>query len=242
MNCRRVVKLIQSSVVQTSRLNPTVRYLSSRQSANPYSILGVSKNATEKEIKIAYFREAKKWHPDLNPNDATAKAKFQQVAAAYELLSDPAKRRIYDATGQYSNEPGNSGTQWNDSRSGFGMNPEETFRGVREDAEVIKDALRGYVKDVQSEFTHAADSAMKGEWKEVWEVAKSHKVLILGFVVPSVLIFRYPAAVFAIGRVLLAASELIISALLVQGKLNVAASYVWNRIVALSRDQIRRRK
>ncbi|KAJ1438363.1 J-domain from the Dnaj-like protein, partial [Ochromonadaceae sp. CCMP2298] len=66
---------------------------------SPYDLLKVDKSATDKEIKLAYFREAKKYHPDLNPNDPTAKAKFQRVAAAYEILSDPGRRRTYDFTG-----------------------------------------------------------------------------------------------------------------------------------------------
>jgi DnaJ-class molecular chaperone len=84
--------------VQNSK---SIRLLSfyKKKQKSPYEILNVSKAATEKEIKMAYFREAKKHHPDLNPNDPTAKAKFQEISQAYELLSDTTKRRNYDATG-----------------------------------------------------------------------------------------------------------------------------------------------
>lgn len=65
-----------------------------------YSILGVNKNATQDEIKKAYRKFARKYHPDLNPNDLDAKKKFQQINEANEVLSDPEKRKKYDQYGQ----------------------------------------------------------------------------------------------------------------------------------------------
>ena len=65
-----------------------------------YQILGISKNATEKEIKTAYRKLARKFHPDLNPNDKDAKKKFQQINEANEVLSDPEKRKKYDKYGE----------------------------------------------------------------------------------------------------------------------------------------------
>ncbi len=75
---------------------------------NPYTLLGVSKTATEKEIKSAYRKLAKKLHPDVNPGDAKAEAKFKEVTAAYNLLSNPDLRKQYDtgrvdASGQQQN-------------------------------------------------------------------------------------------------------------------------------------------
>ncbi len=64
-----------------------------------YNILGVSRNASEKEIKQAYRRLARKHHPDLNPNDKSAEAKFKEINAAYEVLSNPEKRKKYDQFG-----------------------------------------------------------------------------------------------------------------------------------------------
>lgn len=65
-----------------------------------YSILGVSKNASEKEIKQAYRRLARKYHPDVNPSDKQAEARFKEINAAYEVLSDPAKRKKYNTYGE----------------------------------------------------------------------------------------------------------------------------------------------
>jgi curved DNA-binding protein len=70
-----------------------------------YKLMGVSKSASAKEIKNAYRKLARKFHPDLNPNDKDAKKKFQEINEAHEVLSDPAKRQKYD---QY-------GKDWNNS-------------------------------------------------------------------------------------------------------------------------------
>lgn len=65
-----------------------------------YKILGIDKNASDKEIKNAYRKLARKYHPDLHPNDKEAKVKFQQINEANEVLSDPAKRTKYDQYGK----------------------------------------------------------------------------------------------------------------------------------------------
>jgi molecular chaperone DnaJ len=65
-----------------------------------YEILGVSRNASQEEIKQAYKRMALKYHPDRNPGDKEAEKRFKEAAEAYEVLSDPEKRRQYDAFGR----------------------------------------------------------------------------------------------------------------------------------------------
>ena len=69
-------------------------------SSDYYEILGIKKGATDKEIKQAYRRLARKHHPDVNPGDATAEAKFKEVNQAYEVLSDTEKRKKYDKYGE----------------------------------------------------------------------------------------------------------------------------------------------
>jgi DnaJ-class molecular chaperone len=64
-----------------------------------YAALGVSRTASQEEIQKAYRKMARKYHPDMNPDDASAKNKFQEVQAAYEVLSDPDKRKRYDQFG-----------------------------------------------------------------------------------------------------------------------------------------------
>ncbi len=65
-----------------------------------YNVLGITKKATEADIKKAYRKLARKHHPDLNPNDAEAEKKFKQVNEANEVLSDPKKRKKYDQYGK----------------------------------------------------------------------------------------------------------------------------------------------
>ena len=64
-----------------------------------YEILGISKDADQQEIKKAFRKLAKKYHPDLNPDDKGSEVKFKEVNEAYEVLSDEEKRRKYDQFG-----------------------------------------------------------------------------------------------------------------------------------------------
>ena len=66
-----------------------------------YQVLGVDKKASQDDIKKAFRKLARKYHPDLNPNDATAKDKFQAINEANEVLSDPEKRKKYDEYGEH---------------------------------------------------------------------------------------------------------------------------------------------
>jgi curved DNA-binding protein CbpA len=61
-----------------------------------YRILEVTTNASDKEIKKAYKKLAKKWHPDKNPGNKLAEEKFKEISNAYDILSDPQKRETYD--------------------------------------------------------------------------------------------------------------------------------------------------
>jgi len=74
-----------------------------------YKVLGVSKGASDDEIKKAYRKLARKYHPDRNPDDAAAEEKFKDVQGAYDVLSDPEKREQYDAGGMFSGFGGRAG-------------------------------------------------------------------------------------------------------------------------------------
>jgi molecular chaperone DnaJ len=73
-----------------------------------YKVLGVKKDAKPDEIKKAYRRLARKYHPDVNPGDKAAEDRFKQMSEAFDVLSDPKKRKVYDRFGQYSDNLANA--------------------------------------------------------------------------------------------------------------------------------------
>ena len=74
-----------------------------------YEVLGVSKDADDDALKKAYRKLAKKYHPDANPGDKEAEAKFKEASEAYSVLSDPQKRQQYDQFGHAAFEQGGGG-------------------------------------------------------------------------------------------------------------------------------------
>src|SRR6202046_2780481 len=86
-----------------------------------YETLGVSKKTPLKEIRQAYRKLARKYHPDLNPGDKSSEEKFKQIQEAYEVLSDTKKRQTYDQFG--FNSPGPTGPQG--QSGGYNVSPED---------------------------------------------------------------------------------------------------------------------
>lgn len=134
-----------------------------------YEILNISKDASQNEIKSSYRKLAKKYHPDLNPNDKEAEHKFKEINTAYEVLSNPEKRKKYDMFGEagvngqgnYSQDFGGFGDIFDDIfdifGGGFGRTTSQTRRqgpvrgaDLRYNLELdFKEAVFGIEKEIQ---------------------------------------------------------------------------------------------
>ena len=84
--------------------------------ANYYDILGIPKTASEKEVRQAYRRLARRYHPDLNPDDPEAAEQFKRITEAYEVLSDPEKREKYDRYGENWKHAEEMEKRWREAR------------------------------------------------------------------------------------------------------------------------------
>ncbi|KAK3592970.1 hypothetical protein CHS0354_023192 [Potamilus streckersoni] len=129
-----------------------------------YTVLGVSKNVTEAEIKKAYRKLALKWHPDKNPDrKEEAERKFKEIAEAYEVLSDKGKREIYDKYGKEGLSAGGGGggaQDYNFDWGGFGFHfrdPEEVFR----DFFGGRDPFTEFFSDVNNGFGNSRNSMFR---------------------------------------------------------------------------------
>ncbi|URJ26839.1 molecular chaperone DnaJ [Candidatus Blochmanniella camponoti] len=129
-----------------------------------YEILGISKNADEREIKKSYKRLAMKFHPDRNPGNTTAETKFKEIKEAYEVLSNSEKRAAYDQYGHAAFESGSMGSTANSGGADFsdifgdvfgdifgGNRRNRAGRGsdLRYNIELsLEDAVRGIIKEI----------------------------------------------------------------------------------------------
>ncbi|XP_060530811.1 protein tumorous imaginal discs, mitochondrial-like isoform X2 [Cylas formicarius] len=127
----------QQSLVASHRTFHTGSNLNARR--DYYEILGVGKNASASDVKKAYYKLAKKYHPDVNKNDPEAQRKFQEASEAYEILSDDTKRKQYDTWGSTAEQMGAGANAGRASGpQGFSqswsyqstIDPEELFRKI----------------------------------------------------------------------------------------------------------------
>jgi molecular chaperone DnaJ len=133
-----------------------------------YKVLGVSKKASDEEIKKAYRKLARKYHPDRNPDDPKAEERFKEVQGAYDVLSDPEKRKQYDAGGMFGFGGGGRGpfggpAQGGGGFGGFGTGDlGDLFGSIfgRGGGRAQPQELRG--RDLETEVSLSFDQAVNG--------------------------------------------------------------------------------
>lgn len=137
--------------------------------ADYYQTLGVPRGADEKDIKSAYRKLARKYHPDVNPGDKSAEAKFKQASEAYEVLSDPEKRSLYDQYGSnweaVKNNPGAADFGGADfgGMGGFGSIFEQFFGGGGGGGGFrMQDFEAGQPRDIEREVEISLEDIDKG--------------------------------------------------------------------------------
>ncbi len=127
-----------------------------------YKVLGVSKNASGDEIKKAYRKLARKYHPDRNPDDPKAEERFKEVQGAYDTLSDPEKRKQYDAGGMFAGFGGGPGGAGGAGGGGFSADLGDIFSSIfsRGGGRVQPQQVRG--RDLETEISLSFDQAVNG--------------------------------------------------------------------------------
>ena len=114
--------------------------------ADYYETLGVSRGATQEEVKKAYRKRALQFHPDRNPGDAEAEKKFKEISEAYEVLSDEEKRRTYDRYGAQAFAGASAGPGFHRAAAGGYASMEEalrTFMGAFGGEPIFEDMFGG---------------------------------------------------------------------------------------------------
>lgn len=167
-----------------------------------YATLGVSRGASSEEIQKAYRQLARKYHPDLNPDDATAKKKFQEVQNAFEVLNDPKKREMYDRYGSAYESvgagPGGGPAPWAQTGGGpsFDVNLEDLFGGGGGFADLFKNlgqrgkrqsrrAAPSRGTDIEYELTVSFNTAVLGGQAQIGVQRPDGRVETLEVKIPA---------------------------------------------------------
>ncbi|MBP3771453.1 MAG: J domain-containing protein [Treponema sp.] len=152
-----------------------------------YEILGVSKTASQSEIKSAYRKLAVRYHPDKNPGDKAAEERFKKISAAYDVLSDETKRRQYDS---YGNSNYTSSSNSNSSYGPYGWN-QGTWQGqwagngtwraeTQDDFSDAFDQWFNYARQNQSRYYYKNTSESQSKGDTIIYILQKLAILLIG--------------------------------------------------------------
>jgi molecular chaperone DnaJ len=132
-----------------------------------YEILGVERNASDAEIKRAFRKLAQQWHPDVSP-EAEAVDRFKEINEAYQVLSDPKRRQIYDMVGRAGlGDMGGAGSPFGDGFAGFGDLFDAFFAGMGGTATGARRGRRQSGSDLRYDLRISFEEAVRGIEKEI---------------------------------------------------------------------------
>ena len=163
---------------------------------DPYTVLNVKRDATAAEIKAAYFKIAKRHHPDVNKS-ADAPRVFREAAEAYEVLRDASSRRAYDASGARAGAGAQQQQQQQWQQQQYQQrrpqdSAQATFQSVWRELGMAD--IDDYIDRVKYELGAAMGALTKhGDSGPAWTFAKEHRGLVIGTLLPAFLLLRVPA-------------------------------------------------
>ena len=211
---------------------------------------------------MAYYKQAKKYHPDLNPGDATATQKFRSVTEAYEILSDATKRKNYDQYGSASSSSSGSSSSYSSSSSGQAKSPfdfenmtsssgrpfpsnddldrhaRQVFAELQGDASIIAEALSEYLNSLKDDASSSYTSAKRGDFSPMLDAVSRNKVPVL-IAFSLVAVVRFPALIVP-ASALLAKSAVRFAVANPKGAVALGG-VIWQYVVAKAKEQNRRK-
>jgi hypothetical protein len=249
---------IYSSFIERSNFLPssfqyqTLRYVRwEHPKESPYTVLGVTKDSSQKDIKLAYFRLAKQYHPDIN-SEPSARLMFQKLANAYEILGDEENKKNFDkqsnfSWGGFSGDNSKASNAYNyqyESKTSARSynNAEEVFSSVLEDISVISEAVVLYGKDFGDDMKGLGASILKGDMKTAGQFIYNNKIILLGITVPLVIATRSPLALVLTTRTIFMWSKFMVQSLVISGNATKAAEWIWKKTVILARERTNKEK
>ena len=179
-------------------------------SADAYVLLGVDArypHVTDREVKVAYLRLAKRFHPDLNPGDESATRRFQHLANAYEALKSERARAAYvpppppgaRAAGSSSYSSAGDARGGGDDGGGVARPAWWTWEEATDDADAMAEAAADWARDevraLETDVAAASAAVRVRDWAALREFARRRSGLVLSVALPLLVTLRWPAAV-----------------------------------------------